>query len=116
MGGASATAASSGTSWSSACDTRACAEGMWRPWAFRPESVTFPLAVVGVCAAFRRPGAAVFALPYLTLSRLPLRDPWRLAGSRRDRRRSGVGPQRGVAATPPAGAVGGATAVEVMPR
>jgi GT2 family glycosyltransferase len=55
-------------------------DALWRPWAFRPESVTFPVAVIAVLAARRHPTAAALALPYLMSSRLPRRDPARLVG------------------------------------
>jgi len=46
---------------------------LWRPWAFRPQSVTLPLAVASALAAPRWPVAAAGAVPYL-VSR---RDLWR---------------------------------------
>ncbi len=49
------------------------ASAFWRPWAFRSQSVSLPVAVVGLAAAWRWPIAAVVAGPYL-VSRRPL---WR---------------------------------------
>jgi GT2 family glycosyltransferase len=53
----------------------------WRPWAFRRESVAFPLALVGGLALRRHPvvGAAL-VVPYLAARRLPLRRPRAAAG------------------------------------
>jgi GT2 family glycosyltransferase len=47
--------------------------GLWRPWAFRPQSLTLPLAVAGLVAAPWWPVAAAGALPYLASRR----DLWR---------------------------------------
>ena len=47
-------------------------EAFWRRWAFRRESVTLPLAALGLAAATRRPLAALLVVPYL----LPRRDLW----------------------------------------
>jgi GT2 family glycosyltransferase len=46
---------------------------LWRRWAFRSQSVTFPLALAGALLGLRWPVAVLAALPYL-LSR---RDLWR---------------------------------------
>jgi glycosyltransferase involved in cell wall biosynthesis len=50
-----------------------------RPWAFRRESMTLPLAVVGLVAASRRPLAALLVIPYLLGRRSLLRRPADLA-------------------------------------
>ncbi len=47
--------------------------GLWRRWAFRSQSVSFPLALAGLVAALWLPVTALTALPYL-VSR---RDLWR---------------------------------------
>jgi len=53
----------------------------WRPWAFRRESVAFPLALAGAGIARRRPlTGLLLALPYLWVRRLPLRDARRALG------------------------------------
>lgn len=52
----------------------------WRPWAFRRESVTLPLAVGGLLVAPRKPWALLLVLPYVVLRRLPLRRPRLAAG------------------------------------
>jgi GT2 family glycosyltransferase len=46
-----------------------------RPWLFRRESVTLPLAVLGAVTATRRPGLALLVLPYLAGRRTLLRRP-----------------------------------------
>ncbi|MGI8663283.1 MAG: glycosyltransferase [Acidimicrobiales bacterium] len=51
------------------------ASAFWRPWAFRRESVAFPIAVLGLLAAVRRPSAALLALPYVLLRRRSFRRP-----------------------------------------
>jgi GT2 family glycosyltransferase len=38
--------------------------GFWRRWAFRPESASFPLAVLGALGALRHPALLGLALPY----------------------------------------------------
>lgn len=55
-------------------------EGLWRPWAFRVESVTFPLAVVGALAAGRRKGFAVLCVPHLVRRRGWVLRPRRAGG------------------------------------
>jgi GT2 family glycosyltransferase len=52
---------------------------LWRPWAFRPESVTLPLAVAGALAASRRPALLLLALPYARARWPLLRRPRDLA-------------------------------------
>ena len=47
----------------------------WRPWAFRRESVAFPVAVLGLVMARRRPVALLLVLPYLAVRRVPLLRP-----------------------------------------
>ena len=51
----------------------------WRPWAFRPESATLPLAALGVVGSLAHPVAIVLALPYLRDRRGALRHPTQLA-------------------------------------
>lgn len=50
-----------------------------RPWLYRPESLTLPMAAVGALAAVRRPGLLLLALPYLASRRGLLRQPRDLA-------------------------------------
>ena len=52
----------------------------WRPWAFRRESVAFPVAVLGLLAARRRPAALLLVLPYVVIRRLPIGRPAAAAG------------------------------------
>jgi GT2 family glycosyltransferase len=52
----------------------------WRPWAFRRESVAFPLAVAGLLLARRWRVALLLVVPYLAVRRLPLREPAMAAG------------------------------------
>jgi GT2 family glycosyltransferase len=57
------------------------ASGLWRRWAFRPQSVTLPLAVIAVVAAVVwTPWAALAVLPYLLGRPELLRRPRGLAG------------------------------------
>ena len=56
------------------------AEALWRPWAFRRESVTFPLALLGLLLARRWRWAGWLAAPYLWQRRASLRDPTLAAG------------------------------------
>jgi GT2 family glycosyltransferase len=49
--------------------------GLWRPWAFRSQSLSLPLAVVGLVAAPWWPPAAAGALPYVVSRRSLLRRP-----------------------------------------
>jgi GT2 family glycosyltransferase len=57
------------------------ASAFWRPWAFRRESVAFPLALAGVAVLRRHPfvGASM-AVPYVVARRLPVRRPRAAAG------------------------------------
>ena len=48
---------------------------LWRPWAFRSQSVSFPLALVGLVVALWVPLTAVAALPYLVSRRVLWRRP-----------------------------------------
>lgn len=50
-----------------------------RPWTFRQESVTFPLALLGLVGALRRPALLALAVPYLFDRRELLRRPRDLA-------------------------------------
>ncbi|MEY2569877.1 MAG: hypothetical protein QOE63_227, partial [Acidimicrobiaceae bacterium] len=52
----------------------------WRPWAFRRESIAFPVAVLGLLAARRRPVAMLLVVPYVVIRRLPLGRPRAAAG------------------------------------
>ena len=55
-------------------------DGFWRRWAFRRESVSLPLAAIGVVAALVRWPFDVLVLPYLWTHRSALRSPRTLAG------------------------------------
>lgn len=52
----------------------------WRPWAFRSTDAALAAAAVGIVGAVRWRRAAVLALPYLALRRLPWREPTVAAG------------------------------------
>ena len=52
---------------------------LWRRWAFRPESVSFPLAVAGLVGVLQHPALVLLALPYLRTRRSVLRHPRDLA-------------------------------------
>jgi GT2 family glycosyltransferase len=53
----------------------------WRRWAFRPQSVTLPLAIAGLIAIPWEPWAALAVVPYLLGRRSLLRRPLDLLGS-----------------------------------
>jgi GT2 family glycosyltransferase len=58
------------------------ASALWRRWAFRPQSLTLPLALAGVVAALLwTPWAALAVLPYLVGRPELLRRPRALAGT-----------------------------------
>ena len=50
-------------------------EAFWKPWAPRRHDAAFFLGCVGLMAAFRRPWAALFAVPYMVVRRPPVRQP-----------------------------------------
>jgi GT2 family glycosyltransferase len=52
-----------------------------RPWLYRPESLTLPLALFGAVTARRRPALALLALPYLASRRELLGRPRDLAAA-----------------------------------